>query len=173
MKNWILLLGILLSCLSSCGSHDYEKAIADWLQTDENGTWKDLKFELIKTIEIKDITVADSIRILQVEKEKKISWCNKEISRLTQEIEKVDKGKIAAPSTYFRNRDRLKQTIALLDSIQSSNVSSTYDNREKMEVLAKLVKCRYGIMCSANTAEERTETFLLSSDLKKCIGRMK
>ena len=173
MKNWILLLGILLSCLSSCGSHDYEKAIADWLQTDENGTWKDLKFELIKTIEIKDITVADSIRILQVEKEKKISWCNKEISRLTQEIEKVDKGKITAPSTYFRNRDRLKQTIALLDSIQSSNVSSTYDNRERMEVLAKLVKCRYGIMCSANTAEERTETFLLSSDLKKCIGRMK
>lgn len=173
MKNWILLLGILLSCLSSCGSHDYEKAIADWLQTDENGTWKDLKFELIKTIEIKDITVADSIRILQVEKEKKISWCNKEISRLTQEIEKVDKGNIAAPSTYFRNRDRLKQTIALLDSIQSSNVSSTYDNRERTEVLAKLVKCRYGIMCSANTAEERTETFLLSSDLKKCIGRMK
>lgn len=173
MKNWILLLGILLSCLSSCGSHDYEKAIADWLQTDENGTWKDLKFELIKTIEVKDITVADSISLLQVEKEKKISWCNKEITRLTQEIEKVDKGMIAAPSTYFRNRDRLKQTIALLDSIQSSNVLSAYDNREKMEILAKLVKCRYGIISLANIYEERTETFLLSSDLKRCIGRMK
>ena len=171
MKSKILI--VLLFALSSCGSPEYEKAIADWLQTDENGTWKDLKFELIKTIEVKDITVADSVRILQVEKEKKISWCNKEISRLTQEIEKVDKGMIAAPSTYFRNRDRLKQTIVLLDSIQSFNVSSTYDNRERMEILAILVKCRYGIMGAANIAEERTETFLLSSDLKRCIGRMK
>lgn len=94
MKSKILI--VLLFALSSCGSPEYEKAIADWLQTDENGTWKDLKFELIKTIEVKDITVADSVRILQVEKEKKISWCNKEISRLTQEIEKVDKGMIAA-----------------------------------------------------------------------------
>ena len=33
--------------LSSCGSPEYEKAIADWLQTDENGTWTDLKFELM------------------------------------------------------------------------------------------------------------------------------
>lgn len=171
MKSRILI--ILLFALSSCGSPEYEKAIANWLQTDENGTWKDLKFELIKTIEVKDITVADSVRILQDEKEKKISWCNKEISRLTQEIEKVDKGMIAVPSTYFRNRDRLKKTIVLLDSIQSSNVSSAYDNRERMEILAKLVKCRYGIMGAANTAEERTETFLLSSDLKRCIGRMK
>lgn len=171
MKSWILI--ILLFALSSCGSPGYEKAIADWLQTDENGTWKDLKFELIKTIEVKDITVADSVRILQAEKEKKISWCNKEISQLTQEIEKVDKGMTAAPSTYFRNRDRLKQTIVLLDSIQSSNVSSAYDKRERMEILAKLVKCRYGIMGATNTAEEKTETFLLSSDLKRCIGRMK
>ena len=64
MKNW-LLLGVLILGLSSCGSPEYEKAIADWIQTDKNGTWTDLKFELLEVIETKDITVADSIRILQ------------------------------------------------------------------------------------------------------------
>ena len=39
MKSRILI--VLLFALSSCGSPEYEKAIADWLQTDENGTWTD------------------------------------------------------------------------------------------------------------------------------------
>lgn len=33
MKSRILI--VLLFALSSCGSTEYEKAIADWLQTDE------------------------------------------------------------------------------------------------------------------------------------------
>lgn len=44
---------VLLFALSSCGSPEYEKAIADWLQTDENGTWTDLKFELIELLDEK------------------------------------------------------------------------------------------------------------------------
>ena len=35
MKSRILI--VVLFALSSCGSTEYEKAIADWLQTDENG----------------------------------------------------------------------------------------------------------------------------------------
>ena len=54
MKSRILI--VLLFALSSCGSPEYEKAIADWLQTDENGTWTDLKFELIELLDEKDVT---------------------------------------------------------------------------------------------------------------------
>ena len=64
MKNW-LLLGVLILGLSSCGSPEYEKAIADWIQTDEDGTWTDLKFELIELLEEKDVTVSDSLLYLE------------------------------------------------------------------------------------------------------------
>jgi hypothetical protein len=47
MKSRILI--VLLFALSSCGSTEYEKAIADWLQTDENGTWTDLKLNFPST----------------------------------------------------------------------------------------------------------------------------
>ena len=62
MKSRILI--VLLFALSSCGSTEYEKAIADWLQTDENGTWTDLKFELIELLDEKDVTVSDSLLYL-------------------------------------------------------------------------------------------------------------
>lgn len=174
MNKLMLFLGVLL-CLSSCKSESYKDAIADWIQTDDNGTWTDLKFELIDTDEIKDITVADSIRILQDEKERKISLCNEEISRLTKEIEKAEKGMSGvAPSTYFKNRDRLSERKSLLKLIQSSDLSLTYNNREKTEVLVKLVKCKYSIISPMlQTRQEKTETFILSSDLKKCVGRLK
>lgn len=173
MNKLMLFLGVLL-CLSSCKSQSYEQAISDWIQTDDNGTWTDLKFELIDTDEIKDITVADSIRILQDEKERKISLCNEEIFRLTKEIEKAEKGMSGvAPSTYFKNRDRLSERKSLLKLIQSSDLSLTYNNREKTEVLVKLVKCKYSIVSPMlQTRQEKTETFILSSDLKKCVGRL-
>ena len=64
MKNW-LLLGVLILGLSSCGSPEYEKAIADWVQTDKDGTWTDLDFELVEVQSIEDITVSDSLSILK------------------------------------------------------------------------------------------------------------
>ena len=43
---------MLLIAFSSCSKPGYEKAIAEWVQTDFHGTWTDLKFELLEVLEI-------------------------------------------------------------------------------------------------------------------------
>ena len=43
-----LLFFLLVWCFSSCGSPDYEKAVADWVQTDKNGMRTNLKFEILE-----------------------------------------------------------------------------------------------------------------------------
>ena len=42
---------MLLITFSSCSKPGYEKAIAEWVQTDSHGTWTDLKFELLEVLE--------------------------------------------------------------------------------------------------------------------------
>lgn len=42
---------MLLVTFSSCSKPGYEKAIAEWVQTDSHGTWTDLKFELLEVLE--------------------------------------------------------------------------------------------------------------------------
>ena len=39
---------MLLMTFSSCSKPGYEKAIAEWVQTDSQSTWTDLKFELLE-----------------------------------------------------------------------------------------------------------------------------
>ena len=55
---------MLLVTFSSCSKPGYEKAIAEWVQTDSQGTWTDLKFELLEVLETEDVTVSDSLRYL-------------------------------------------------------------------------------------------------------------
>ena len=50
---------MLLITFSSCSKPGYEKAIAEWVQTDSHGTWTDLKFELLEVLETEDVTVSD------------------------------------------------------------------------------------------------------------------
>ena len=52
---------MLLIAFSSCSKPGYEKAIAEWVQTDSHGTWTDLKFELLEVLETEDVTVSDSL----------------------------------------------------------------------------------------------------------------
>lgn len=46
---------MLLIAFSSCSKPGYEKAIAEWVQTDSHGTWTDLKFELLEVLETEDV----------------------------------------------------------------------------------------------------------------------
>lgn len=98
MKSRILI--VLLFALSSCGSTEYEKAIADWLQTDENGTWTDLKFELIELLDEKDVTVSDSLLYLD--------------SKAAQQVQMIERAEnpraLVKPlfSDYTKAKDNLK-----------------------------------------------------------------
>lgn len=177
MKNLIPLL-LVAVMLSSCGSPSYEKAIADWIQTDKNGTWTDLKFELLEVIETKDITVADSIRILQDKfnemQEKNVSTYTKKIGRLEGFVSRLEKNPFAPEATTESYRKTLTETEVALDSVQKLTFQSVYDTRSGTEVLAKLLKCKYAIIPPMlKVRQEKTEEFLLSSDMKTCWGRMK
>lgn len=154
MRNLILLLSVAL--LTSCVSPG-EKAIADWIQTDANGTWTDLKFDLIEIIETKDVTVLDSLQYLE-----------RKSDDLNSILEKADDphNRFRKPISYYMTaKDNLKQVEALKE---------VYANREKTEILAKLLKCKYSIVSPIQkTRQEKTETFLLTPDMDKCLARMK
>lgn len=156
MKNLILLFGIALLGLSSCETPNYEKAVADWIQTDKNGTWTDLKFKLIEVIETKDITVLDSLQYLE-----------RKSDDLNAAIKKADDphSKTKVPFSYYmKAKDKLKRVEAMKE---------VYTDREKTEILARLLKCKYSIVSPMlQTRQEKTETFLLTPEMK-CIARMK
>lgn len=176
MKKLNFLL-IVLICLTSC-STDCEKAVSDWIQTDQSGTWTDLKFKLIEVVETKNVTVSDSIQILQDRFDKKqsknIAMYNNKLERLTGRVTSMNKNPFVPAATVESYRKTLKETETALDSIKSVTFKSIYDNREKVEILAVLITCKYSIVPPVlNTRQEKTETFLLSPDLKKCLARMK
>ena len=64
MRRFILLL--LISLLSSCGgtTSKYKKVIADFVQTDSRGTKLDMNFKAEKLEEIRQVSIADSIKII-------------------------------------------------------------------------------------------------------------
>ena len=155
MKSRILI--VLLFALSSCGSPEYEKAIADWLQTNENGTWTDLKFELIELLDEKDVTVSDSLLYLD--------------SKAAQQVQMIERAEnpraLVKPlfSDYAKAKDNLKW-------IEKKKME--YKDRDSTEVLAKLLKCKYAIVPpSLKARQERVGEFLLAPDMKTCWGRMK
>lgn len=172
MKKVFLLLGFF-AFLASCGKPDYETAIANWYQT-VDGAYIDMKFKMLEVIEIKDITVADSLVILEKRFEKQKA---KDIKSLEKSISaqntKMSFSKLAGVNTqkYEMEIDKLS---AKLDSVKSSPFKSVYDNRPKDEALLKVMKCRYSVeMPGLKVVSEETGSFLLTPDQKKCIGSIK
>ena len=84
----IMKLAVMALFLTSCAvQSNYEKAIADFVQTDRSGTWTDMKFKVIEMSEPTDITVGDSIKILtdkfESDKEKYLNNLKSNIERST------------------------------------------------------------------------------------------
>lgn len=176
MTKSLFCVSIALVLLSSCVTNNYEKAIADWVHTDKDGTWTDLKFDFIEVIETKDITVSDSVLVLKERFEKSkikkiktyesgLKGAERRLSFAQYAISKADKLK-----PYKEEVDKAKAT---LDSIQTLSFTSIYDNREPTEVIAKQIKCKYAIVPPIlNTRQEKTEIFILNAKMDKCLGKM-
>lgn len=77
---------MLLIAFSSCSKPGYEKAIAEWVQTDSHGTWTDLKFELLEVLETEDVTVSDSL-----------CYLNNKSAQLSAVIQSYRKRKVPVP----------------------------------------------------------------------------
>lgn len=82
---------MLLITFSSCSKPGYEKAIAEWVQTDSHGTWTDLKFELLEVLETEDVTVSDSLRYL-----------NNKSAQLSAVIQKAESPRALFKPSFFR-----------------------------------------------------------------------
>lgn len=105
-------------CLFLMQQPGYEKAIAEWVQTDSHGTWTDLKFELLEVLETENVTVSDSLRHL-----------NNKSAQLSAVIQKAESPRaLFKPSfsAYMEAEKSMKETEAM------------YLNRDSAEVIGKI-----------------------------------
>lgn len=169
----ILLFTFCLLIFSSCAVPDYEKAVSGWIQTDKDGTRTDLKFEMLEVLETVEITVSDSLSILKEQFEKQR---DKYISLFERDLHNAET-KISfaryAGVDLTPYQDNIDDIQAKLDSVKNQSFHSIYDGRNTEDVLAKVLKCRYAITSPIlNVRQEKTESFLLSPDMKNCLGKM-
>lgn len=173
--NIIAVLTVLL-LLSACASEEsvYEKAIADYVQTDKRGTWTDLQFKVV-SLETADRTVADSIQILaaafEAEKTARIADEEKKLAYWLGVIS--DNPKSREVGRYNENMAGINQRI---DSLKSLTLPENprFLGLAPDQVIGIVATCRYSfVMPGQDTRQERTDTFILSTDGKRVVGKEK
>ena len=137
---------------SSCGKPGYEKAIAEWVQTDSQSTWTDLKFELLEGYN-------------RIEQPASFKQQKRTTSRYHRKGGKSSY--LVKPSfpAYMEAEKNIKETEAM---------KAMYQNRDSAEVIGKILKCRYSIVQPhSGVQQKKTGSFLLSPNMEKCIGKLK
>lgn len=167
----------------SCSSpSNYEKTIVDYLEIDKKGVRTDLQIEFISAIDVSDITVADSISILQkqfeAEKTKKIETIQNSISRLQDKIQeqKGKKNQVVAKALISRWEKDLEKYQSELSTAQNwkADYLNRYDSRNTSEILAKKADCRFSFFNpQLQTRQELSAMFTLSADGSRCNNMVK
>ena len=163
MKRFLVL--PLFALLFSCGgtTSKYEKLIADVVQT-ERGVRIDLHFKAEKLEEIKQISVADSIKTItdnfNTEKNKQIASLEKTLSVFTESIEKAKAANRPSQVMIGSYQSSIDKTNERIDALRKSvpNELAKYKNRDATEILAVVVRCTYAID-EPLTKKRATETF--------------
>lgn len=173
--NRNLVMAATLLLLASCtGQSKYEKAIADFVQTDKKGTWTDLQFKVIEMGEPTNITVGDSIAILtekfDTEKDKRLTTLNESIARNKASMEKE---RFATMKQFYQKLIDKNQVV--VDSLAKTSVElpEAYRNAAETTVLAKEITCKFSIVnpMMGNAKQEITENFILNAEGDKCYRR--
>lgn len=169
MKNLICLLTVLLAVACSSGSSPYEKAISDYKQTDpKTGKLYDLKFKIIEMGEPQNITVADSLKVLEAQAKEAIDKELESVKYLLSISEKGlanEKGSKAQSKTMIdiheKDIKKYKEQIAGMEN-RTGVMDATYADRKLDEVLANVLVCTYSMNdLSGNNFTEKSE-FILS-----------
>lgn len=161
----------------SCSSpSNYEKAIIYYLQTDKKGIKTDLQIKFL-SIDVSDITVSDSIVIVQkqfeVEKAKKIESIQSSISRLQEKIQeqKGKKNQVVAKaliSRWKKDLEKLQSELTIAQDWQADYLNR-YDSRNTSEILAKKADSKFSFFNpQLKTRQELSALFILSADGKQC-----
>lgn len=181
MRKLYFLLLFPLVWFSCSSPSNYEKAIIDYLETDKKGVKIDLKIEFL-SIEVSDITVADSISILQkrfeAEKTKKIETIQSSISRLQDKIQE-QKGKNnqvvakALISRWEKDLEKHQSELTIAENWQADYLNR-YDSLKTSEILAKKADCRFSFFNpQLQTRQELSALFTLSADGSRCNNMVK
>lgn len=173
-RNLVKNMAVLLLLTGCAGQSSYEKAIADFVQTDKRGTWTDLQFKVIEMGEPADITVKDSIAILtekfDAEKSARLATLNESIARNKQSMEKE---RFHSMKEFYQKL--IDKNQALVDSLMETSVAlpDAYKNTAETTVLAKEITCKFSIINPMlnNAKQEITENFILNAAGDKCYRR--
>lgn len=181
MKKLFIFIFIPLVWLSCSSPSNYEQTIVDYLETDKKGVRTDLQIEIL-TINISDITVSDSVSILQqqfeTEKAKKTESIQISISRLQDKIheQKGKKNKVVTKpliSRWEKDLEKYQSELAIAQNRQADYLNR-YDNRNTSDILAKKADCKFSFFNpQLQTRQELKVLFILSSDGKQCINMIK
>ena len=179
---------LLFSC--STNSNAQEALIVDYLQTSSSGVKTDLKID-ISSIEVSDITVADSIAILREKYEQDklsktkiaegaVTAAQKSVDELTTKIDtndastlqkRMDKiGDETLQRIMLRNLEEKKVELREVQEWQPEYLKK-YASREESNLLVKKAIATFSYFNpKLNTRQERAETFVLSKDGSKVLG---
>lgn len=181
MRKLYFLLLFPLVWFSCSSPSNYEKAIIDYLETDKKGVKTDLKIEFL-SMNVSDITVADSVSILQkqfeAEKAKKIESAQSSISRLQNKIQeqKGKKNQVVAKALISRwEKDLEKYQFELIIAQDwQADYLNRYDFRNTSKILAKKADCSFSFFNpQLQTRQELSALFILSADGEKCNNMIK
>lgn len=174
---------IVLVCASCSKRSEYERVITEALEI-TNGTRTDLQIKYSK-LEVSDVTVGDSIAILQeyfeAEKEKKIRSAEKDVGRkegaIAEQREKLEKAKSGADGVVANVliKQWERELIDLKERLEKAkdwkpDYLNRYNSRNPSEVIAKKANTTLSFFNpKLQTRQEMSALFILSSDGKKCI----
>lgn len=183
MKQILLSIALVLFTTSCTGTDNiYKNTVLDYLQT-ENSIKTDFKIEFSK-FKVYDITVADSVKILQkqyqAEKQKKIESAQQSIIHWEEAIEKQQKkgdGLVAKTlvSRYQKDLEKAKEELQRANEWTADYIHK-YDNRSQSELLAKKVDAYFSFQNPKLVQSVRQElgaVFILSSDGTQCYRMIK
>lgn len=183
MKQTLLSIALVLFTTACTGISDlYKNTVLDYLQT-ENGIKTDFKIEFTK-FDVSDITVADSITILQelyqVEKQKKIESAQQSVTHWENAIEKQQKKKNdifagVLASTYQKDLDKAKEELQKATEWTADYIHK-YGNRSPSEIIAKKIDAYFSFQnpkLAQAIRQELGAIFILSPDGTQCYKMIK
>lgn len=181
MRKLYFLIFLPLVWFSCSSPSNYEKAIIDYLQTNKKGVKTDLQIKFI-SIDVLDITVVDSISILQkqfeAEKNKKIESIQSSIYHLQSKIQeqKGKKSQVVAKaliSRWEKDLEKYQFDLTLAQDWQADYLNR-YDSRNTSEILAKKADCKFSFFNpQLQTRQELSALFILSANGKQCNSMIK
>jgi hypothetical protein len=179
MKTFYLLclVSFLLYGCSNQNNSAYQKVIVDFLENNAyKGVRTDLQIKFMDDIVVSDISVADSVTILQQQYEKelakKVESAQKSVTHYENTIKKQQsKGNdIVAKAligSFSKNLEKAKDDLDKAKSWKPGYLNR-YDGKSPSEIIAKKATCRVSFLNpSLSTRQEVNAIFILSSDGSK------